>query len=233
MATSKRPSTARRPEPPDHRVATAAKKRDQMRARILEATMHVFADRSIARPVIEDVVREAEVSRGTFYKYFDSLDEAFVAVGKQLSDQFTLDIGPVYDVLKEPWQRFSVGFRIFMLRAHLDHKWAGFVIRMDAWPPESLVAKLMSHDLRLGKELGQFTFEDLDVATDFLMGASAGCIQAIRQGVPDPQSYFNAAVRMGLRALGYSDGKCDAAIRFAERHLAAWPAEGPSTFKPV
>lgn len=217
----------------DHRVVNAAKKRDQMRARILKATMHVFADHSKERPVIEDVVREAEVSRGTFYKYFDSLDEALIAVGTQVSDQFTLDILPVYDVLAEPWQRFSVGFRLFLLRALIDRKWAGFVTRMDVWPHESLVAHYMSNDLKLGKERGQFFFEDLDAATDFLMGASAGGIQAVRQGVEAPQVYIDAAVRMGLKALGCDARMCERGVAFSRKHLDGWPLIGPNDFTPV
>jgi len=195
--------------------------------------MHVYAEHKIERPVIEDVVRKAEVSRGTFYKYFDSLDEALVAVGKQVSDQFTLDILPVYDVLAEPWQRFSVGFRLFLIRALIDGKWAAFVIRMDVWPHESLVAKYMSADLKVGKERGQFSFDDLDAATDFLMGASAGGIQAIRQGLTDPQGYIDAAVRMGLKSLGCDSRMCDRGVSFSRKHLDGWPSMGPSGYTPV
>lgn len=219
--------------PRDHRVDVAEKKRERMRARILDATMRVFANQGHDRPVIEDVVREAGVSRGTFYKYFDSLDEALIAVGQQLSDNFTMDILPVYDVLKEPWQRVAVGFRTFLTRALLDIKWAGFVTRMDVWPHESLVAHYMSSDLELGKKLGQFTFDDVDAATDFLMGASAGGIQAIRQGVADPRAYIDAAVRMSMRSLGCDRERCDQGVRFSYVHLAAWTDGEIRLFTPV
>lgn len=217
----------------DHRVEVAEGKRERMRARILDATMRVFAKQSLARPVIEDVVREAGVSRGTFYKYFNSLDEALIAVGQELTDQFTRDILPVYDVLKEPWQRLSVGFRMFLVRALLDRKWAAFVTRMEVWPHESLVAHYMSSDLRLGKAQGQFIFEDLDAATDLLMGASAGGIQAIRRGVANPPSYIDAAVRMSLRSLGCNKARCDEGVRFSQAHLTAWTSGEIRLFTPL
>jgi AcrR family transcriptional regulator len=222
IAGRKQPAKLSKPRRRDHRVEVAERKRAKMRALLVDATMRVHADFSGRMPVIEDVVREADVSRGTFYKYFASLDEALGAVGHELSDQMTTDILPVYDVLKEPWQRFSVGFRLFLTRALLDRKWAGFVTRMDAWTHDSLVAKYMSNDLKKGREQGQFTFHDLDCTTDLLMGATAGGIQALRRGVPDPVKYIDAAVDTGLRSLGCSTDRCAEGVKFSSTYLREW-----------
>jgi AcrR family transcriptional regulator len=222
----------------DHRVEVAERKRKIMRARLLDATMRVHAEFSDRTPVIEDVVHEAGVSRGTFYKHFASLDEALGAVGHELNDQMTTDILPVYDILKEPWQRFSVGFRVFLVRAVLDRKWAGFVTRMEAWPHDSLVAKYMSQDLNNGKQRGQFSFGDLDCTTDLLMGASSGGIQALRRGVPDPAGYIDSAVSTGLRSLGCSQERCAEGVKFSSKYLQQWmsghlPAGVPKWAKPA
>ena len=109
------PLTKRMPTPSAsavyHRVGSAQKKRERMRARTLEATMQVFARISDDAPVIEAVVREAKISRGTFYKYFDSLDTALVATGTEADDRMIDDILSLYDCQTEPWQR-AVGFRL-------------------------------------------------------------------------------------------------------------------------
>ncbi|MOA22361.1 hypothetical protein D3C78_1429120 [compost metagenome] len=73
--------------------------------------------------MIDDVIREAKVSRCTFYLYFDSLDQVLVALGQDLSNQMTTDILPLYDILEEPWKRISVGFRGFLVHALLGRKW--------------------------------------------------------------------------------------------------------------
>src|SRR5450830_1225424 len=99
----------------DHRIDVAEKKRLLMRMRLIDATMRVFANNEGATPVIDDVIREAKVSRGTFYNYFNSLEEVLAVIGQDLSNQMTTEILPVYGVLKEPWQRFPVGFRLFLL----------------------------------------------------------------------------------------------------------------------
>jgi AcrR family transcriptional regulator len=222
------------PGPADHRRVTAARRRAAMRDKLLEATMVVFTQEGRGRPVIEDVVRQAEVSRTTFYKHFDSLEEAFVLVGQQLSDQFTVDILRVYDVLGEPWQRFAVGFRVFLMRAMLDKRWAGFITRMDVWPHHSLVAHYMTQDIRRGIERQQFTVANAEAAADFLMGAAAGCINALRNGVADPQAQIDLSVQMGLASLGCTPPRCAEGMRFARRHLSEWGAEygAPDTPRP-
>jgi AcrR family transcriptional regulator len=206
----------------DHRVDVAELKRKKMRALLIEATLRVHADYRGRPPVIEDVINEAQVSRGSFYKYFNSVDEAVGAVGHELSDQMTTDILPIYDVLKQPWQRFAVGFRVFLVRAMLDPAWAGFVTRMEAWSHDSLVAKYMSQDLKDGLKARQFSFVNLACTTDLLMGASAAGIQALRRGVDDPQLYIDAAVSLGLRALGCDDIRSREGVAFSALHLQRW-----------
>jgi len=206
----------------DHRPHVALKKRQLMRAKLLDAAMRVFAASGATAPVIDDVIREAKVSRGTFYNYFTSLDEVLVAIGQALNNQMTTDILPVYDVLTEPRQRVATAFRLFMLRALLDPLWAGFVTRVDAWQHTSLVAEYMSRDLEHGRASGAFELPRIDVATDFLMGASAHAIQALRQGVEAPDVYMDEAVRMALRSLGCRAEECEAGMVFARDYLKAW-----------
>jgi AcrR family transcriptional regulator len=206
----------------DHRSTVAEKKRILMRAKLLDATMRVYAEHSGAGPVIDDVIREAKVSRGTFYKYFDSLEQVLVALGQELSNQMTTDILPVYGVLAEPWQRAAVGFRVFLVRALLDRKWAGFVTRVDVWPHHTLVAQHMEADLENGKTKGQFSYDRVDAATDFLMGASAHAIQTIRQGVADPNAYMDASVKMALASIGCDRNTCEQGNAFSYSYLRSW-----------
>jgi AcrR family transcriptional regulator len=212
----------------DHRIKVAESKRVATRHKLLDAAMRVFSDH-IGPPVIDDVIREAKVSRGTFYNYFNSLEDLLAAISQEVSNQMTTDILPMYDALQEPWQRISVGFRLFMVRAMLDRKWAGFVTRVNSWQHDTLVAKYIKADLEEGKARGQFSFDRVDVATDFTMGASALCVLSISQGVPDPNLYMDAQVRMMLMCIG-----CDRTIReqgvaVSLSHLQAWATRAPDT----
>jgi len=219
--------------PVDHRSKVAEKKRVLMRAKLLDAAMRVYAEHTGGPPVIDDVIREAQVSRGTFYKYFDSLEQVLVTIGQELSNQMTTDILPIYDVLTEPWQRTAVGFRLFLVRALLDRKWAGFVTGVDVWPHDTLVARYMANDLEQGKARGHFSFDLVDTATDFLMGASAHGIQAIRQGVPDPNAYMDAAVKMALSSIGCDRQTCEQGAVFSATYLKSWARGELSASRPL
>ena len=68
----------------DVRVRVARRKRERMRERLLSAALSIFlSDRGGDAAIAEDVMKVAGVSRGTFYKYFNSVEEAADAVGHE------------------------------------------------------------------------------------------------------------------------------------------------------
>lgn len=217
----------------DHRSKIAEKKRLLMRARLIDAAGRVFAEQTGPMPVIDDVIREAKVSRGTFYNYFDSLEQVLAAIGQEFSNQMISDILPVYDVLTQPWQRASVGFRVYLVRALLDRKWAGFMGRPDAWSHHTLVARYMAGDLEKGRACGQFVFDDIDAAADFLMGATVQAIHSIRRGLDDPNAYMNACTSMALASLGCKRKLCEEGATFSLAYLQDWASGRLSATKPL
>ena len=72
----------------DHRLRSARRKRERMRAHLLDAVLVTYPGDEPGTPaVIDDVIRHANVSRGTFYKYFRSLGEAVEELAAQLADE--------------------------------------------------------------------------------------------------------------------------------------------------
>jgi AcrR family transcriptional regulator len=216
----------------DDRTNLSERKRVLMRTKLLDAAMRVCVKRGGPRPAIDDVIREAKVSRATFYNHFNSLDQVMAAIGEELGNQMTTDILPLYHVLAEPWQRVSVGFRLFLLRALLDQTWAAYVTRIDAWPHNTLVARHMSLDLHNGKASGQFHYERIDAVSDFLRGALAHCIQTIMEGVEDPNGYMDSGLRMTLIGLGCTDQLCEKAVAFSLDYLHAWASDENGAGRP-
>lgn len=116
----------------------------------------------------------------------------------------TTDMLPLFSELVEPWQRVSVDFRLFMLRARLDQTWAAYVTRVDAWPHNTLVARYMAIDLRNGQEVG----------------------------ADEPNPYLDASGRMALDGLGCSVGLRERSVTFSLDYLQAWAAGTTGTRKP-
>jgi AcrR family transcriptional regulator len=217
----------------DHRILSARVKRESTRRRILEATVRVFARMVDDAPVIEDVVREAGIARGTFYKYFDSLDQAMAAAGNEANDRMIADIQSVYDILKEPWQRVSVGFRAYMVRALQDPVWATVITRIDAWSHNLTITRHMAEDFRQGRKSGQFEINDIDVTVDFIKGASLSGVHAVSRGVPNPVAYMDESVGLALYALGCTAPLRERAIAFSREHLDGWVTHGRARWTPL
>ncbi|HZZ10212.1 MAG TPA: TetR/AcrR family transcriptional regulator [Paraburkholderia sp.] len=218
----------------DHRTIAARKKRDAMRVRILHATMDVFAERKNLTTSIEDVVKAADISRGTFYKHFTSLEEALVAVGKEATDRMTLDILPVYDVLTDPLQRISTGMRLFLTRALTDRRWAGFVVRAELIPHESILLNYIYHDLRAGAAEAKLFFDDVTAAADSVMGATVEGMRTIILGrSKDPHAYISSVIRITLRGLGVSNEVADVATAFSNAYLLAQTTDCPAYLSPA
>jgi AcrR family transcriptional regulator len=71
------------------------RQKQKSRESILQAAKAVLAEKSYAAMAIEDVIARANVSRATFYKYFDSK----FAIGRELHREFAPRLSAVYDVL--------------------------------------------------------------------------------------------------------------------------------------
>jgi AcrR family transcriptional regulator len=82
-----------------HRPSSAPtlQERQKQRSResILQAAKEIFAEKSYATAAIEDVIARANVSRATFYKYFDSK----FALGRELHAAFSPRLAAVFDQL--------------------------------------------------------------------------------------------------------------------------------------
>src|SRR5919199_192947 len=50
------------------------------RAKLLAGARRVFADKGLGEATARDIVRETDLATGTFYNYFDSKEDAFLAL---------------------------------------------------------------------------------------------------------------------------------------------------------
>ena len=206
----------------DHRSASAEKKREETRSKILSATLAACAGNLHALPTVEDIVERARVSRGTFYKYFDSIEAALSALGQDLTRLALVEGERFRCVFKEKWKSTSVVLRVVLTRALLDREWAGFVLKTRAWVSDDFLAALVLQDLAEGRATGEYLVLDDRVALDVLRGLLESCIQALHRGVPDAERYIDAAVHMWLQALGCAPSLCAQGVDLSRQFLAAY-----------
>jgi AcrR family transcriptional regulator len=218
--------TAPLPERQDHRVRVARERRERMRRRLLESVLAVCSGENARAPaVIDDVVQHADVSRGTFYKYFDSIDQAIGELGFQLADEMTAGIAEIYDVLTDPMMRTATGFQLFLIRAYMDPDWGAFIARIGLLREEDLFTSKIRNDIALGIASGDYLVDDIVCASDMLMGAKA---EAILRLISKEKSldYIQSMARHILCAFGVSRAKAATVI---ERAFVRIVEEGPAS----
>lgn len=210
-----------------HRVRVAREKRARMRATLLSSVVDVLsaADRN-KTPVIDDVVKHAGVSRGTFYKYFDSLELAVQEVTTSLADEMADTVTVFCRDETEPAMPLALAFQLFLLRARHDRVWGGIVAHLgllSVQPPG--MAKGIRTDLERGRKSGHFKLRSVDFAVDMIVGTLGEAVFRIVTGQCKP-AYIPTMAEMVLRALGVSLNDAADVVQRAHDRLMV---EGPRT----
>lgn len=209
----------------DHRVRVARLKRERTRAQLLEAVMVAYPGQSGRGPaVIDDVIRVADVARGTFYKYFPSLEDAVSELGAKLADEMVAAIASLYDSLEDPVQRSATGFQLYLSRAMIEPKWGEFVAHLNHLRPDNRLVVQITADLTKGVKAGAYDLRSVELGVRLIIGAMIEGIKGIIEG-SGSRSYIELLAGMVLRGLGVPPRSADNATQIASRRLHD---EGPS-----
>ena len=205
----------------DHRTRVARDKRARMRSRLVEAVVQVCSAPGQPGPaVVDDVMRAAGVSRGTFYKYFTSLEEALDMIGRELADEMTVGLLPVYEILTDPLERTAVGLQTFLRRGAVDPVWARVVSRTDHLFDDAELVSRISIDLTNGRASGVYDFASIESAVDFVLGSTMGGVRRFQSGGVGTAQVIELGA-MVLRGLGADPARTVTALHKADAHLRA------------
>lgn len=193
-----RPST-KRPPAIGYRTRVGKERRKRTEARIIEAAMRVFATKGPDAVVIDDLIREAGIARGTFYNYFTRTEEVLSVVSRALEDQLVHAIEHAIAGLSDPVDRLSTGLRLWLRWAQGDPTGCGFVVQSRF--RGALVEKQLAADLSGGLAAGALDFDDILIARDVVVG---GILEAMRRMLEEDvaTTYPDDVVAMLLRGLG-------------------------------
>lgn len=192
----------------DHRSRAAERRRHDMRRRLLESAVLVFAEKGFGSAVIDDVIVEAGVSRGTFYKYFPSTRDVMVAASEELAndlmalvEQRVVDIG-------DPALRIATGLRLFIATTMRFPLFARFIraTGLEAAGPTTLIYEFLPPHLTEGISRGQFTDAPLPVSLDLITGAVLLCVARVAEDSGD-ETHSRHVVASILRGLGMTPAK--------------------------
>lgn len=174
-----------------------------MRARLLASAMKLVARKGPAATSIDDVINAAEVSRGTFYKYFPSPDALVRELAVEIANELIRMAEPVVLSHEDPAERVSCGIRL-VSRLAIDHPLAAsFIVRL-GWPDArgpNMLLDFVRRDLIEGIQRGRFIDMPLPLALNIVTGAVLGASHCMLE--PDCESDFaEQSAAAALRALG-------------------------------
>lgn len=213
----------------DHRHRVARERRARMRERLIAATMDVYSQSTGGRrPVIEDVIRAADVSRGTFYKYFDTLDEVLTEIGRSAASEMLLSYDRLFGPLDDGAVVLAIGPLMALARAAMDPPHGAIISHADMVDDDPR-RQLVYRSLNKGREQGVLRFDAIEAAFDLVIGTSVEGVRRIsRTGQLDGASIRETVV-MILLGLGMKRPAArravDAAwqlLQGASEHLHWW-----------
>jgi len=209
--------------PEDFRVRVAGERRARMRARLVSATVDAHLARSPGdSPVIDDVIRLAGVSRGTFYKYFESLEEIVSEIGQQLGEEMLVAYQALFGGQDNPAVRVAGGPLLALSRAALEPARAAFTSRMDVikyMAREDLHGIAVKDCLLEGRQRGVLSFDSIDAALDLAVGATVEGTRRVLHHQRFDEAYFCELAALILRGLGMTPDSARQAVDQAWRHL--------------
>lgn len=203
-------------EPTDGRARRAAEARENRRAQILDQAVAVFAARGYHGTSVSDLVEATGIARGTFYLYFESKEQIFLALLDGLLRHLRASVrgvdratgaAPLEDQLAEIAVRIlqtlvdnrpltRIIFReAVALDKGVDDRLAQFYGELQDW---------IARSIALGQALGMVRATDPALAATCVLGCFRGVVQSQvveSEGPLDVEATARAVLNLTLHGL--------------------------------
>lgn len=177
---------------------------------IVERAIPVFAQHGPDVPVIDDFVKAAGISRGTFYNYFQTTDELLEATVETLSNEVIAMIVPVVRDIRDPLLRFATAARLYYRRATHDPMFRAFLGSVSS--VGALALENARGDLEQAMELGLIKVRDVELAQAIAAGIMVFALKTRAAQVADDE-HGSQVVRAILAGLGTAPTRIERTLR--------------------
>jgi AcrR family transcriptional regulator len=195
------------------RTRDTAMRRERTRRRVLDAAFTLMGHERGLTVRIEEICAEAGISRGTFYNYFNGLEQVLDALSFDLSHNFNSAVLATMARMEDMAARTDAAMRYYLERARSNPQWGWAMVNISATGPlfgaETFASALAT--VEEGILRGEFVLEDARVGRDMILGtALAAMVSQLREGADADQP--RKAARLILRALGVPGDRVDVVV---------------------
>lgn len=201
-----------------------SRRREQTRARLVEAAMTLIAQQGTERTRINEITELADVGFGSFYNYFESKDAMVDEVVREIVAKHAHAIVAATSEVEDPAEVIAVAHRHFIRVALGDPQLAALALQLEASNPAILESLLpfARNDLERGVAAGRFDISDVEVALHAYGGALQGTVRAVLAGDVGPEAEVeHAALVLRMLGLPPSEAARVAQLPFPETELGA------------
>lgn len=152
-----------------------------MRMRLIEAAMGVFSAQGADGTVIEDLIRAAQVSRGTFYNYFRTTEEVMAAVMQIVGNELLSLVDAAIADRADPAERLACGVRMVLQTARSFPHAGRFMSRVGLVKSPGQMPALgnLMRDLIGAMESGRIQLADPMLGLDLVVGTTSAALQTL------------------------------------------------------
>lgn len=214
---------------PDHRSRVAADKREKMRMLLIECAIPVLSQKGVEAAVIEDVIKLADVSRGSFYNHFKTNEELLGAVLQELGNELFALIEQTLGQRKDSVERIGLAVRLMLQTTAKYPHLARFMSQAgaDLTGPNSFLMAYLKRDIAAGVAAGKLDVPDPLIGIDIVVGLGRVATQAIGSRAGLDANYPQEIAYRMLVALGLAKAS---ARRIAALRLPAFEYPADSLF---
>jgi AcrR family transcriptional regulator len=159
-------------------------RRARSRNKLVGAARALFAARPLESVTVEEVASAAGLAKGTFYVHFQSLDDLWAALAKELARELAQSLEPVASRRSDPMERIAMGCAAFIERACDDPEWAAVTARAMWTFPHVLGAarQRFAEDLMEAERLGRLPTLSPEVGFDLVVGSISQAVWSASEG---------------------------------------------------
>lgn len=191
-----------------------SRRREQTRARLIDAAMTLFAKQGTERTRINEITELADVGFGSFYNYFENKDAIVDAVlSETAASHAQAIVGATADV-EDPAEVISVAHRHFVRLAIEEPQLAALAVEL-VFSNQAIIESLRPfarEDLKRAAAAGRVDIPDIEVALHATGGALQGSIRGVLEGELGPDADV-AHAALVLRMLGLGPSEADEIAR--------------------
>ena len=171
------------------RAAAAENRKAQTRERLLDAAILVIGEKGFDASSVEDFVAAANVSRGTFYNYFPTMEDLLRAVRRKLTDALMAVLDAHLPSSIPASSRLATRLHSHFALVSHDPAWGWVVMRLDATRLGRTPAMEESFDrmYREGVAAGEFRPADPLAVRSLTFGTSRMVQRDILLGLATPE----------------------------------------------